>query len=66
MLHAGRSLVPFPTSLDFSTDLILPATLWPWGRLGLLTEMSITNLPEGKGWPGRKANNFTAICETTV
>jgi hypothetical protein len=28
-----------------------------------LTEMSTRNLPGGKEWPGRKADNFTAICE---
>jgi hypothetical protein len=31
-----------------------------------LTEMSTTNLPEGKGRPMRKADNFTAICEQIV
>jgi hypothetical protein len=31
-----------------------------------LTEMSIRNLPKGKGRPVRKADNLTAICEPIV
>jgi hypothetical protein len=37
----------------FSIYLILPAVLWPWVR-------------GGKGWPARKADNLTAICEPIV
>jgi hypothetical protein len=31
-----------------------------------LTEISTTNLPEGKGRPAHKAHNLTAICEPIV
>jgi hypothetical protein len=31
-----------------------------------LTEMSTRNLPGGKGWPVRKDDNLTAVCELTV
>jgi hypothetical protein len=31
-----------------------------------LTELSTRNLPGGKGWPARKADNLTAIYEPIV
>jgi hypothetical protein len=36
------------------------------GSTQSVTEMSTSNLPGGKGWPARKADNFTSIYEPTV
>jgi hypothetical protein len=50
----------------FSVYLILPAALWPPWLTQPLTEMSIRNIPGGKGRPTREADNLTVICEPTV
>jgi hypothetical protein len=34
------------------------------GFTHLLTKISIRNLPGGKAWPARKADNLTVICES--
>jgi hypothetical protein len=31
-----------------------------------LTEMSTRDLPVDEGWPARKADNLTAICEPII
>jgi hypothetical protein len=36
------------------------------GSPQLPTEMSTNNIPGGKGWLVRKADNLTAICEPIV
>jgi hypothetical protein len=36
------------------------------GSIQPLTEMSTRNLPGGKGWQVRKADNLTDICEPIV
>jgi hypothetical protein len=33
------------------------------GSTKFLTEVSTRNIPGGKGWPARKPDNVTAICE---
>jgi hypothetical protein len=64
MPQAGRSPFRFPrSSLDFSVDISLTVDL---GSTQPVTEMSTRNLPGGKGWPVRKADNFTSICEPIV
>jgi hypothetical protein len=52
-------------SLVLPIYLTLPAALGP-GLTQLLTEMSTRKLPGNKGWPERRTDDLTAICEQIV
>jgi hypothetical protein len=67
MLQAGRSGIRVPMrSSNFSTYLILPASLWPWDLLSLEQKRVPEYISEGKARPARKVDNLTAIYEQTV
>jgi hypothetical protein len=66
MLPAGRSPVRVLDEVDFFN---LPNPLSRTMVLGStqpLTKMSTMNLPGGKKWPSRRADNLTAIYEPNV
>jgi hypothetical protein len=66
MLQAGRSRDRIPMRwilFNWSNPSSRTMTL---GSTQSLTEKSTRNLPGGKGRPARKADNFTAICESIV
>jgi hypothetical protein len=67
MLQAGRSRVGFPMrSLSFYNLHNPSSRTMALGSTQPLKEMSTKNLPGAKGWPARKADNVTAICEPIV
>jgi hypothetical protein len=61
---AGRGFDPDATGFF---NLPNPSSrIMALGSTKPLTEMSIRNLPGGKGRPARMADNLTAICEPIV
>jgi hypothetical protein len=62
VLQTERLRVRFQIrALDFSIDLILPASNMTLGSTQPLKEMSTRNLPSGKRRSVSKADNLTAI-----
>jgi hypothetical protein len=67
MLQAGRSLGSIPDEVSAFLNCPNPSSRnMALGSTQPLREMSIRNLPGGKGRPRRKADKLTAICEPTV
>jgi hypothetical protein len=63
VLQAGRSQVQFPmVSLEFFTDITLPAILWPWGWLSLKQKCVPWILPGGQRHPVHRADLTTFMC----
>jgi hypothetical protein len=66
MLQAGRSQVQVLTRCFFFNVPNLSNRNMALGSAQPLTGMTTRNLPGGKRWPERKADNLTSICEPTV
>jgi hypothetical protein len=66
MLQAGRSPVRVLNEVDFSNLPNPSSRTMALGSTQPLTEMSARNLPGGKKWPARRADNLAAICEPNV
>jgi hypothetical protein len=61
-LHTGRSRVRLPmVSLGYFIDIILPAALWPWGRLSPSKKWVPGVFPGGGGGGGVKPGRWKGV-----
>jgi hypothetical protein len=66
MLQARKVAGSIPVEVTGLFNLPNPSRSMALGSTQPLTQMSTRNLPGGKRWPARKADNLTASCEPTV
>jgi hypothetical protein len=66
MLQAERSPVRVPHEVDFFNLPNPSRRTMALGSTQPLTEMSTRNLPGGKMWPARRADDLAAIYEPNV
>jgi hypothetical protein len=55
-----------PDEVDFFNVPNPSSRTMALGSTQSLTEMSTRNIPGGKGWLARKADNLTTVCEPIV
>jgi hypothetical protein len=65
-LQAGRSRDQIPDEVNFFNLPNPSSRIMALGSTQPLTEMSTRNILGGEGWPARKADNLTVICEPIV
>jgi hypothetical protein len=66
MLIAGRSMVREPDEVDYFNLPIPSSRTIVLGSTQPVTEMRTRNLPLGKNWPARRADNLSAIYEPNI
>jgi hypothetical protein len=67
MVQAGRWLIQVPDEVIFFFNLPNSSSrTMALGSNQPLTKMSTRNIPGGKKWPARRADNLAAICVPNV
>jgi hypothetical protein len=66
MIEAGRSPVRVPDEVNICNLPNTSSRTIALGSTQPLTEMTTRNLPGGRKWPARRADNLAATCEPNV